>query len=82
MCDKCQTIFSELDLGWQSYEAATNTEDADGLPITARVRMDACPECAIQPPNRRQRRTRQLEREAGVTPTEPLGDPFSLGDEK
>lgn len=72
MCDKCQNVFSELDLGWQTYEAVTNDEDDDGRRFSKSVRMDACPECAIAPPSRRARKVAQLEREAGVAVSDPF----------
>ena len=67
MCDKCQEIFSELDLGWQTYTATTVDEDEQsGRQITRTVQMDACPDCAMVPKSRRERRTAQLERSVGL----------------
>jgi hypothetical protein len=68
MCDKCQKVFSEMEPGWQTYEATTMDEDDDGRPFSRSLRMDACPECAIVPTTRKERRIAQLEREAGITP--------------
>ena len=75
MCDKCQTVFSELDAGWQTYDATTNDIDDAGKAITLHVRMDACPDCAITTPKRlskREREIAQLEKATGVG----SGDPF------
>lgn len=67
MCDRCGTIFSELDSGWQTFSATTVSEDDDGNRKTVSVLMDACPACALETPKtRRQRRTAELERDAGV----------------
>lgn len=69
MCDRCGTIFSELDSGWQTFSASTFTEDDDGNRKAVSVLMDACPSCALETPkNRRERRTAELERNAGVAP--------------
>jgi hypothetical protein len=67
MCDKCKTVFSELDDGWQTYEATTIIYDDDGKPQTIHQRMDACPDCASVPVKRKkseiEKRIEQLERE-------------------
>lgn len=67
MCDKCKTVFSELDDGWQTYQATTVVYDDDGEAKTIHQRMDACPECASVPVRRKrsetEKRIDQLERE-------------------
>ena len=77
MCDKCQTVFSELDPGWQTYDAVTNDVDDSGREVINRIRMDACPDCAIATPVRKSRRERdiaRLERATGITgPLDPIG---------
>lgn len=50
MCDKCNTTFSELEDGWQSYAATINRRDPDtGALKEVQMRMDACPSCAMIP---------------------------------
>lgn len=68
MCDKCQRVFSETELGWQSYQATTVDEDDYGRSTNKTINMDACPECALVPMSRKERRLAQLEREAGIAP--------------
>lgn len=68
MCDKCQRVFSETELGWQTYTATTVDEDATGRNLTRTQQMDACPTCAILPKSQRERRIAQLERQAGMPP--------------
>lgn len=81
MCDRCQKVFSELDLGWQTFEAVTVDEDENGRPLNKAVRMDACPDCAMTTPTRRERKVAALEREAGIGDA-PLGaDAFTLPDD-
>lgn len=80
MCDKCQEVFSELDLGWQTYTATTVDEDeTTGRQITRTVQMDACPNCAMVPISRKQRKIARLERAAGIE-ADPTAD-FTLPEE-
>ena len=58
-CDRCGEIFSELETGWQTFQATTMIEDDHGAVTEQRVSMDACPACAIKP-----KRTFEREREA------------------
>jgi hypothetical protein len=54
MCDRCGSVFSELADGWQSYSATTVLRRKKGETGPAQtmqtVQMDACPSCAIAPP--------------------------------
>lgn len=48
MCDRCSKIFSELEDGWQTFQATTMKTDAEtGAKHPISVAMDACPACAI-----------------------------------
>ena len=63
MCDRCGTVFSELDSGWQTYQATTTVEDDEtGQRHQVTRTMDACRGCAIVPLTKTQR----LERELGI----------------
>lgn len=68
MCDKCQLVFSEAELGWQTYSATTVNEDDFGHSTNRTLQMDACHACAFTPLSRRERRIAQLEREVGMEP--------------
>lgn len=64
ICDKCDTVFSELEDGWQSFTATTNRIDPDtGEVVEVRQAMDACPACAVMP--RRQFRKELEAKQAG-----------------
>lgn len=79
-CDRCGTIFSELERGWQTYTATTMEDDPQtGNPVEIRQAMDACPSCALVPRRvfdrettatlegrARDARIAQLERENGL----------------
>jgi hypothetical protein len=60
MCDKCQTIFSELEVGWQTFTAVSMEEDDNGNPVERKQAMDACPSCALVPKRQFDRETRAL----------------------
>ena len=60
-CDKCGTIFSELESGWQTFTATTIEEDANGNQQEIRQAMDACPSCALKP-----KRTFERETQAAI----------------
>lgn len=49
MCDKCKTVFSELEDGWQTFSATTIRRDDEGRSINVQATMDACPSCALVP---------------------------------
>ena len=59
MCDRCGTIFSEAQPGWQTFAGATVEEDDDGRSTTHRTQFDACPECAV-PTGRKRKLTPRL----------------------
>lgn len=52
MCDRCKTIFSENDEGWQSFTANTMNYDENGQVINVPIRQDLCADCAIDTPRR------------------------------
>lgn len=58
MCDKCYTVFSELEDGWQTFQATTMRRDENGEAVEVNVRMDACPSCSLVP---RQQFTKEVE---------------------
>lgn len=79
MCDKCYTVFSELEDGWQTFQATTMRRDDDGNLVEVNVRMDACPSCSLVPRQQFAKevaatqdgreldaRIAKLEREAGI----------------
>lgn len=79
MCDKCNTVFSELEDGWQTFSATTVRRDDDGRSVNVQATMDACPSCAMIPPrqfrreleatqegNALQANIAKLERETGI----------------
>ena len=81
MCDKCFTVFSENEDGWQTFTATTTKYDDDGTPHQVNRRMDACPSCALVPQRQFQKeleahregdplaqRIAKLERETGIDP--------------
>ena len=49
MCDKCFTVFSENEDGWQTFTATTTKYDENGDPRQVNQRLDACPSCALVP---------------------------------
>lgn len=49
MCDKCGTVFSELEDGWQTFTARTIKRQKDGSQKSIDAAMDTCPSCAIMP---------------------------------
>ena len=55
MCDKCGQIFSELESGWQTYEATTIEDLQTGERKRVTRAMDACASCAMVPPGARPR---------------------------
>lgn len=79
MCDKCYTVFSELEDGWQTFQATTMRRGEDGEAHEVSVRMDACPSCSLVPRSQFQSevqaaregrdldsRIAKLERETGI----------------
>lgn len=54
MCDRCETVFSELAEGWQTFTATTMKTDEQGRRVPIQVSMDACPDCAIAGPKQLQ----------------------------
>lgn len=76
MCDKCKTVFSELDEGWQTYTATTLQYDEDDRAKPITQYMDMCPACAVTPIKKRskaaiqaseqERRIRELEEKVGM----------------
>lgn len=79
ICDRCNSVFSELEDGWQAFTATTVKKDENGKPVEIVQAMDACPSCALAPTrvftkelranqadNELQERIARLERETGV----------------
>lgn len=79
MCDKCGTIFSELEDGWQTFTATTVKRDEDGKSQQIQAAMDTCPSCALIPKHQFQKeleaaadgdaqaqRIAKLERQVGI----------------
>lgn len=51
MCDRCHTVFSELENGWQTFQGATFVINGmSGHREQRTVMMDACSRCAITVP--------------------------------
>lgn len=84
MCDKCGTIFSELEDGYQSFTATTVKRDENGMTHNVQQAMDACPSCALIPKHQFQKeleavasgdelqaRIAKLERETGIADSAP-----------
>lgn len=46
MCDKCQTVFSERDEGWQTF-TGTTMRKRNGRREPVSETLDMCPACAI-----------------------------------
>lgn len=53
MCDKCKTVFSENDAGWQTFTANTVDYDEEGRQTSVPIRQDLCAGCAIDTPRRK-----------------------------
>lgn len=49
MCDKCGTVFSENEDGWQTFTATTTKYDDSGQARQIQQRLDACPSCSLVP---------------------------------
>ena len=65
MCDKCGQMFSELESGWQTYEATTIEDLQTGERKRVTRAMDACASCAMVPITRTQR----MEAALGIGPS-------------
>jgi hypothetical protein len=82
MCDQCGRIFSENEDGWTTAPVQSMKRDERGQMRPVVSQRDLCPEDSGTPVNIRPRvdmgeypnelrneaKTRQLEREAGITP--------------
>jgi hypothetical protein len=79
MCDKCKTVFSELEDGWQTFTVNTMKLDEEGRRVPLQQALDACPSCALIPQHQFQKeldaaregdelqqRIAKLERETGI----------------
>lgn len=51
MCDRCGSVFSELAEGWQTFTGTTFRKDDKGARVSVNQTLDACPSCAIAPPD-------------------------------
>ena len=84
MCDKCKTVFSELEDGWQAFTASTMKRDDNGRMVPVQQVLDCCPSCALIPEPQFQKeleaaangeevqqRIAKLERELGIGKTAP-----------
>lgn len=85
MCDKCSTVFSENEDGWQTFTATTMVEDETGNKTQKVQHLDTCPACALIPRRQFQKeieankagdelqaRIAKLERETGIA--DKVGD--------
>lgn len=61
MCDKCRTIFSENDEGWQTATLQTVEYDENGHQFSVPIRQDLCSECAVETPKRRSKKSSELD---------------------
>lgn len=79
MCDRCHTVFSELEDGWQTFQATTMKRNDQGRMEPVSQMMDACPSCSLVPQKEFQKelqahadgdeqaeRIAKLEREVGI----------------
>lgn len=48
MCDRCGTIFSERDEGWESYTATRRVKNENGQWIEERDALDSCVSCTAR----------------------------------
>jgi hypothetical protein len=49
MCDKCGTVFSELEDGWQTFTGTTRRRNEEGELVAIQQTLDTCPACAVIP---------------------------------
>lgn len=61
MCDRCSNVFSELEDGWQTFQATTQKTDEDGRRVSISVAMDACPSCSIAGPKALQKSAQETQ---------------------